>query len=117
MTIENALRDDNLPDVVMNYSVLVDKHHTHVGLTLFSDGTWDEHVRRIHEKAAARLNLLRMLKYNLHKKSILRFYISYIRTTGQGGSRISEERVQMFKRGFVCLFFTQNHLKFPMKMK
>ena len=82
MTFTRKHDNSNLPDVVMNDSVLVDdKHHTHLGLTLSSDGTWDEHVRRIHEKAAARINLLRMLKYDIDRKSLLRFYISYIRPT------------------------------------
>ena len=37
--------------------------------------------------------------------------------TGRGGSRISEEGVQMKKRGVRLPIFTQNLLKFPMKMK
>ena len=75
-------RNSNLPNVVMNDTILTDdKYHTHLGLTLSSDATWDEHIRRIYEKAAARLNLLRMLKYDLDRKSLLRFYTSYIRPT------------------------------------
>ena len=75
-------RNSNLPNVVMNDTILTDdKYHTHLGLTLSSDDTWDEHIRRIYEKAAARLNLLRMLKYDLDRRSLLRFYISYIRPT------------------------------------
>ena len=35
----------------------------------------------------------------------------------RGGSRISEEGVQMWKRGVRLPHFTQNVLKFPMKMK
>ena len=75
-------RNSNLPNVLMNDTILTDdKYHTHLGLTLSSDATWDEHIRRIYEKAAARLNLLRMLKYDLDRRSLLRFYTSYIRPT------------------------------------
>ena len=75
-------RNSNLPDIIMNDTILTDeKCHTHLGLTLSSDATWDEHVRRIYDKAAHRLNILRMLKHDLHRKSLLRFYISYIRPT------------------------------------
>ena len=75
-------RNSNLPDIIMNDTILTDeKYHTHLGLTLSSDTTWDEHVRRIYEKAAHRLNILRMLKHDLDRKSLLRFYISYIRPT------------------------------------
>ena len=75
-------RNSNLPDIITNDTILTDeKYHTHLGLTLSSDATWDEHVRRIYEKAAPSLNILRMLKHDLERKSLLRFYISYIRPT------------------------------------
>ena len=75
-------RNRNLPDIIMNNTILTDeKYHTHLGLTLSSDATWVEHVRRIYGKAAHRLNILRMLKHDLDRKSLLRFYSSYIRPT------------------------------------
>ena len=75
-------KDSNLPDVIMNDTVLSDDpNHTHLGLTFTSDARWDEHIRKIYEKAAFKLNVLRMLKYDLDRKSLLRFYISYIRPT------------------------------------
>ena len=58
----------------MNDTILADeKYHTHLGLTLSSDVTCDEHIR---------LNLLRMLKFDLDRQTLqLRYYISYIRPT------------------------------------
>ena len=75
-------KDSNLPDVIMNDTVLSDdQNQTHLGLTFTSDARWDEHIRKIYEKAAFKLNVLRMLKYDVDRKSLLRFYISYIRPT------------------------------------
>ena len=59
-------RNSNLPVIIINDTILTDEqYHTHLGLTLASDATWDEHVRRIYDKAAHRLNILRMLKHDL----------------------------------------------------
>ena len=41
--------------------------------------TWDEHIQNIYNKAAYSLNIMRMLKFDLDRKSLLRFYISFIR--------------------------------------
>lgn len=73
-------------DVKFDDQTLKDvKHHTHLGLTLTSDASWDEHIKRTYSKAAYRLNILRMLKYDLDRKSLLRFYTSFIRPTLEYG--------------------------------
>lgn len=82
-------RNSNIPNVKMNDTELKDeKYHTHLGLTFSSDASWDEHIRIIYKKAAYRLNILRMLKYDLDRKSLIRFYISYIRPTLEYGDII-----------------------------
>ena len=40
--------------------------HTHLGIHFQSDGHWNKHIHTIHDKAAKRLNLLRMLKYKIN---------------------------------------------------
>ena len=62
------------------------KTHTHLGITFSSDATWDEHIRIIYKKAAYRLNIMRMLKYDLDRKSLFRFYISFVRPTLEYGN-------------------------------
>lgn len=82
-------RNTNLPNIKMDETVLQDeKYHTHLGLTFSSDASWDEHVQTIYSKAASRLNILRMLKHDLDRKSLFRFYITYIRPTLEYGDII-----------------------------
>ena len=75
-------RTSQCPNVKFNNIDLQDEpEHTHLGLTLSSEATWGQHINHIYEKASHRLNILRMLKYDLDRKSLLRFYTSYIRPT------------------------------------
>ena len=72
--------ENNWPEAVFNNIIIEDeKSHTHLGITLSSDATWGEHIQNIYNKAAYRLNIMRMLKYDLDRKSLNRFYISFIR--------------------------------------
>ena len=67
-------------DIVLNNNIIAqEKTHTHLGITFASDATWGDHISRVYEKTALRLNILRMLKYDLDRKSLSRFYLSYIR--------------------------------------
>ena len=54
-------------------------NHTHLGICFQSDGCWKTHILNIHEKASSRLNILRMLKYSLNRKSLIKIYFSFIR--------------------------------------
>lgn len=71
-----------------NNTIAQEKTHTHLGITLSSDATWGDHISRVYEKAALRLNILRMLKYDLDRKSLSRFYLSYIRPILEYGNII-----------------------------
>ena len=53
-------------------------YHKHLGLTFSNSGTWDEHVKYISEKSWSRLNLLRVLKFRVSRKSLEK-KIAYIR--------------------------------------
>ena len=66
----------NWDDVKFNNVVIKDnKTHTHLGITFSSDATWGDHIQKIYEKAATRLNIMRMLKYDIDRKSLHQFYI------------------------------------------
>ena len=67
-------KETNWDDAKFNNVVIKDnKTHTHLGITFSSDATWGDHVQRIYEKAATRLNIMRMLKYDLDRKSLKQF--------------------------------------------
>lgn len=73
-------RQTNWPEATMNSNIISDESsHTHLGITLSSDASWGNHIQRIYEKAAYRVNILRMLKHDLDRKSLHKFYISLIR--------------------------------------
>ena len=40
---------------------------------------WTLHVQSIHEKATKRLNILRMLKYKVMRKTLVKMYFAIIR--------------------------------------
>ena len=79
----------NWDDAKFNNVVIKDnKTHTHLGITFSSDATWGDHTQKIYEKAATRLNIMRMLKYDIDRKSLHQFYISFIRPTLEYGNII-----------------------------
>ena len=63
-------RDNQVKDV---------RSHTHLGLNLQSDCKWKNHIQKIYEKACGRLNILRMLKYQVSRKVLINLYFSFIR--------------------------------------
>ena len=57
----------------------VDKHK-HLGIIVLSgDCSWHYHINYIKEKAWARINIMRKLKFLLDRKSLETIYISFIR--------------------------------------
>ena len=53
--------------------------HTHLGLDLQSNCKWKDHINKIYGKACDRLQILRMLKYQVSRKVLIRIYLSFIR--------------------------------------
>ena len=75
-------RTSQCPNIKFNNIDLQgEPEHTHLRLTLSSEATWGQHINRIYEKASHRLNILRLLKYDIDRKSLLQFYTFYIRPT------------------------------------
>ena len=74
-------KETNWPDAKFNNITKKMKNHTHthLGITFASDVTWGEHIQNTYNKAAYRLYIMRMLKYDLDRKSLSRSYISFIR--------------------------------------
>ena len=73
-------REPSNTEIVFNNVAFKDEStQTHLGLTFASDATWGDQINKIYEKAAYRLYLMRLLKYDLDRKSLTRFYMTYIR--------------------------------------
>ena len=82
-------RETHWEDAKFNNVVIKDNRtHTHLGITFSFDATWADHIQNIYEKAATRLNIIRMLKYDLDRKSLQKFYTSFIRPTLEYGNII-----------------------------
>ena len=53
--------------------------HTHLGLNFQNNCKWRDHINQIYTKACGRLNILRMLKYQVSRKVLINLYFSFIR--------------------------------------
>ena len=49
--------------------------HKHIGLTFSKTYSWDEHIVNISEKAWARVNLLKALKFRVSRKSLEKMFV------------------------------------------
>ena len=54
--------------------------HKHLGLIFSSDATWTEHIAYIVERAWKRIGSLRRNKFMLDRLSLLKLYMTYIRS-------------------------------------
>ena len=53
--------------------------HKHLGLYLFNNCSWREHIYYIKAKAWQRINTLRRLNFELDRKSLQIIYFSFVR--------------------------------------
>ena len=60
----------------------------HLGLYLTNDGSWHDHIQYIKEKAWARVNTMRKLKFKLDRKSLEIIYTTFIRPILEYGNTI-----------------------------
>ena len=73
-------RNAHHPDVLFDGTYVQNvEEHTHLGVTFKSNATWSSHIEKIYVKACSRINILRMLKYNVDRLSLLKIYLSFIR--------------------------------------
>ena len=70
----------NSPPLFFNGTMLENsKSHKHIGVTFNSNGKWNNHINEIYTKACRRINILRLMKYKLYRKSLEKLYIGFIR--------------------------------------
>ena len=65
-----------------------DDTHKHLGIYLSNDGSWHKQISYIKEKAWARINIMRRLKFVLDRKSLETIYIFFIRPILEYGNEI-----------------------------
>ena len=53
--------------------------HKHLGIYLSNDCTWHKHIDYVKDKAWARINIMRKLKFELDRKSLETIYLTFIR--------------------------------------
>ena len=62
--------------------------HKHLGIYLSNDGYWHIQIRYIKEKACARINIMRRLKFVLDRKFLETINISFLRPILEYGDEI-----------------------------
>ena len=68
------------PSLFMHDTIINETtNHKYVGLILSNNCSWTEHINSISDKAWARLNLMRTLKFRVSRRSLKKMYISYVR--------------------------------------
>ena len=68
------------PPLSMNQNLINNVNsHKHLGLTFSQDCSWHGHLELVKAKAWLRLNIMRILKFQLDGKSLKTIYISFIR--------------------------------------
>ena len=69
------------PPLFLNGNVINEvSSHTHLGLTLSSNMSWQNHVLYIYHKASKRLHMLKGLKYKVSRDTLAILYKSMIRS-------------------------------------
>lgn len=82
-------RHNSANDIQFNNYIIKDEStHTHLGLTFTSDATWGNQINNVYERACTRLNIMSMLKHDLDRNSLSRFYLTFIRPVMEYGSII-----------------------------
>ena len=80
MTISKKVNKPHHPPIYMNNEILKEvEKHKHLGLIFQEDGCWISHVDVLIEKVTTRLNLMRKLKFKLHRNHLEIIYFSFIR--------------------------------------
>ena len=80
MIVSRKLAQINHPPLVMDNTVISESSsHKHLGLTFSNTCTWSEHIKLITDTAWSRLNLLRVLKSRIKRRSLHKLYFAFIR--------------------------------------
>ena len=80
MTFSNKREKVNHPVLSMGGCDITEVNiHTHLGLVLKNNMSWNSNIFSIHEKASKRLNLLKSLKFKINRSTLACLCKSLIR--------------------------------------
>ena len=71
--------------------------HKHLGICLSSDGSWDQQIQSIVEKAWKRIGILRRSKFLLDRLSLQTIYFSFIRPILEYGDTVWDNMYEYHK--------------------
>jgi hypothetical protein len=69
---------DHTPLYMDSNDISTVSEHTHLGLVISDNGSWEKHIDMITEKASKRFNILR--KFKLVKKTLEKIYYIFVRS-------------------------------------
>ena len=68
------------PPLIMNNTIINQvTEHKHLGLEISNDANWKKHIDLITKKAFTRVNILRIVKFILDRKTLEKIYLTFIR--------------------------------------
>ena len=73
------LNRNHPPIYMQNQQITEVESHKHLGIYFSNDCTWHHHIKYIVDKAWTRINIMRKLKFKLDRKSLEKFYLTFIR--------------------------------------
>ena len=79
MVISRKLAPTDINLTMNNIPLSHTTTHKHLGLTLDNNGTWNQHISDIVQKANKKVGIMRNLKYTLNRKSLELLYKAYVR--------------------------------------
>ena len=71
--------------------------HKHLGLHFSNDGSWHEQIQYIKNKAWARINVMRKLKFRLDRRSLEIYYTAFTRPLLEYGDVVWDNCTQYEK--------------------
>ena len=83
---------------MQNHLISETDAYKHLGLYFTNDYTWHNHINYIKEKAWHRLNIMRILKFKLDRKSLETIYLTFIRPLLEYGDVIFDNCTQYEKQ-------------------
>jgi hypothetical protein len=76
---KHPIRANHSPIMFLGDTVKQVDHHKHLGVIISHDLTWNTHIDNTIKTCSNRLNLMKVLKYKLDRKSLETIYCSFIR--------------------------------------
>ena len=82
---------------ISNIAIPSVQFRKHLGICLSCDGSWDQQIQSIVEKAWKRIRILRRLKFLLDRLSLQTIYFSFIRPILEYGDTVWDDMYEYHK--------------------